>query len=331
MDSGWTLQLDDEGYPVMDGGIRGDEEEFLKLVFQNLRRFENSDRQCLVTTMGDKEVFISSFDDPLIAQAVTFAGKEVTWHFLGDLKFKTNVDDILVDEWQRLHAYVGPEKYPAVMSHRAQADFLLKYPALAELKPQPYRRQSAAPDWQDSYETGCTPWDMGTVNPVFTNHADRMFKETGKQWLLPGAGKGHEIPFFEKAGKEVLAVDLAPGALESFKQLYPSSPAKFIIGDFFTTDLPVVDAIVEKLFFIAIDPALRAQAVQRIHSLLKPGGMWGGAFLTRYADGGPPFGLSEWELRAHTEKLFDVVEWVRSPHSHPRRRSMELWAVLKKK
>ncbi|MEZ4816045.1 MAG: methyltransferase domain-containing protein [Bdellovibrionota bacterium] len=334
MSSEWTLHIDAEGYPVMDGGIRGDDPEFLEIVFKNLRRYKGDDKFPLCTEMNGKEVLLSSFDDPLVAQEVLFEKNKLVWNFLGNLSFEVSLDELRVDEWNRLHAYVGPERIPAVMSHRAQAAFLLKFVDLASLKPSAYRStvsDLSASRWNQPYVDNEMPWDMGGVNPVIAEHSKRMLEQSGNRYLVPGAGTGHEVSFLEKASKSVTALDFSPQAKDKFLEHYPNCSAKYIVGDFFTESLEPFDAALELAFFVAIDPGLRSALVKRMHSLLKPGGFWGGSFFTRYSEEGPPFGLSEWELKQHVQEYFEVIEWQRSPYSHPRRKHMELWALFKKK
>jgi SAM-dependent methyltransferase len=330
--SPWTLHLDDEGYPIMEGGIRGDEEEFLKVVFANLRRFQSSDMQPLFTEMDGKQIIVTAFDDPLIATEVSRVGESLRWRFLGNLEHTTRVNDLRVDEWNRLHAYVGAENIPAVMSRKAQAAFLLNYKDLASLQPQPFRGGTAPTSrWSEAYKKNEATWNMGTPNPVFVAHSSRALAESGPLWLVPGAGHGHEIPVMEKAGKTVTAVDISIEAKEHFRSLYPTSKAEYLVEDFFQQSIRNADAIFDYNFFVALNPKLRAPLIQRIYKLLNKGGLYCGVFFTRIAEGGPPFGLSEWELKAHIDPYFEILEWHRSPHSHPKRAHMELWAMLRKK
>jgi hypothetical protein len=329
----YTLHIDAEGFPVMENGIRGDDPEFLEIVFKNLKRYQSDDKQPLCTDMNGKVVLLSSFDDPLVAREVSYQNGKLLWKFLGNLSFESDAEQLKVDEWNRLHAYLGPEAIPAVMSSKAQAAFLLSYTDLEKLKPLPYR-SSVSPlgieRWNVQYVDNQMPWDMGKLNPVIEKHSQKLIELSGEKFLIPGAGSAHEAPFFEKVQKKVTALDFSPTAKEVFHKTYPQSKADYIVGDFFSYS-GKVDAVLELAFFVAIDPALRKKAVEKIHSLLSPKAYWGGCFITRYAAGGPPFGLSEWELQQHIKDHFEIIEWQRSPHSHPRRNQMELWVLLKKR
>lgn len=318
---------------MVDNRLRADDPEFLEIVFKNIKRYQGSDKQPLCTEMDGKTVLLSSFDDPLVAQEVLYNNGKLQWKFLGGLSYECDANELRVDEWDRLHAYLGPERIPSVMSSKAQAAFLLELSAPENLNPLPYRLNPSSLDasmWNPYYQSDDIPWDMGKLNPVIENHSKRMIAESGEKFLVPGAGTGHELPFFEQFNKKVTALDISPLAKEAFKKNYPSSKANYLIEDFFNYK-EKVDTVLELAFFVAIDPAFRKKTVEKIYSLLNPGGFWGGCFITRYAAGGPPFGLSEWELKQYTKDLFEVVEWQRSPHSHPRRKHMEVWTLLRKK
>lgn len=333
-DATYLLHLDKEGFPVSDSGLRIDDSSFLSQVFLNIHRFQDDDKQPLCTLIDGKTVLLSSFDDPLVAQSVELVGDEIRWSFLGGLNFTSALGDLRVDEWDRLHAYLGPHKIPVVMSHKVQSAFLLH--ASEKLNPDilPFRSATDKLDserWDLPYQKNTMPWDMGKLNPVIEKHSQKLIEFSGESLLIPGAGSGHEVPFFEKYKKKVTALDFSPTAKSNFKKFYPSSLANYLVSDFFKLDKMTFDAVLELAFFVAIDPKLRPDVVRRIHSLLSPRGYWGGCFITRYASGGPPFGLSEYELQRHIEGFFEIVEWQRSPYSHPRRRYMELWVLLKKR
>ena len=332
--SKWHLYLDEEGYPVMEGGIRAEDPEFLQMVFKNLGREAGDDRTPLITQMQHKTVWVTSFDDPLVSQGIEIKGQKSLWKFLGTLDFEVPLSEILVDEWHRFHAYVGGERIPAVMSRKAQAQFLNALPEPETFNPAAYRKRFNSVDWDSAYKTSETPWNVGDVNPTIAGYSQNLLRDSGKVFLVPGAGHGFEAVFLEGAGKNVIAIDQAPTALETFRNLHKNSNVKYWLADFFNESLmnfsEPFDGILENNFLVALNPSLRSQVVARYHSLLKPGGYLAGSFFLRMSEQGPPYGLSEWELREHTKDKFEIVEWIRSKKSHPAREGMELWALLKK-
>jgi hypothetical protein len=325
------IQIDEEGFPITQNGLRLDDESFLERIFLSLHRPQGDDRCPLLTNYDGQEIIVTSFDDPLVAQDVLEVGDQTKWRFLGGLEFTCPLDEIKVDEWNRLHAYLGAEKIPAVMSRKVQARFLLYLKGIENFKPQSYRHAKIQRDWNRAYLDQETPWNMNTINPLFEKHSLRLLKESGNEWLIPGAGHGHEITFFESHSKKVTAFDLSPQVKKEFHNLYPESSCDYKVGDFFQSSLKTFDVVIENYFFVALDPAFRQKTIQRIHNLLSSNGFYAGVFFTRSSQEGPPFGLTEWELRAHIKNFFEIKEWIRSPYSHPKRQDMELWVVLQKK
>jgi len=97
-----------------------------------------------------------------------------------------------------------------------------------------------------------------------------------------------------------------------------------------------VDAIFEHTFFCAIDPLRRKEYVQEVLRVLKPKtGKWFGIFFLLEHPIGPPFALTQWELREFVQKTFDtkmdILAWERIEQSPQQRIHKELWAVLSKK
>lgn len=260
----YTMHLDADGYPLMSGGIRANDPEFLKEVFQNLGRYQKDDKFTLCTQVEGKDILVSSFDDALVAQEIVVHTSSCIWKFLGALQFEVPLDELRVDEWERFHAYVGPSRIPAVMSHKAQAAFLQNFPNLESLHPKAYRSTHDSLDssrWDKPYQSNEMPWDMGRLSPVIEFHSKQMLEKSGKAFLIPGAGGGHEVPFLERAGKKVTALDFSPTAKEVFLKNYPLSKANYVVGDFFKEKLPPFDAILELAFFVALDPSVRPKIV----------------------------------------------------------------------
>jgi SAM-dependent methyltransferase len=328
----YRLKIDQEGYPMNDDGLRLDDESFLKEIFQNLKRHPEGDKFPLLSVSQGNNIYLESFDEPLVAQEVTLEKNTSIWSFLGGLTHKVELEELKTDEWHRLHAFVGEGRIPAVMNHKAQAAFLLSLKDPENLDLQPYRSSTKKLNWDELYKENDTPWEMTSVNPVFEKEAKSFIEKSGKTLLIPGAGIAHEAAYFEKNNKIVSSLDISPLAKEKFHKSYPASKTQYLVGDFFEEELfkSSFEAIIENYFFVALDPELRPKVLKRIHKLLKPQGFYAGVFFMRASEQGPPYGLSEWELQRHIEGLFKIIEWKRSPHSHPRRLGMELWCVLEK-
>ncbi len=64
--------------------------------------------------------------------------------------------------------------------------------------------------------------------------------------------------------------------------------------------------------------------------VIKPGGFWSGIFFLLEHEGGPPFSLTQWELREYTRKGFGIKSWERLEISPPGRLKKELWAEFER-
>lgn len=145
--------------------------------------------------------------------------------------------------------------------------------------------------WNERWETGNTPWDIGGIAPAIRQYLDQL-QDPAMHLLIPGAGRGYEARYlFEKGFSNVWVCDWAPQAKRAFLQAHPNFPeAQFLVADFFSLDLQV-DLILEQTFFCAILPAQRPSYVKKAHELLRPGGKIAGLlFAEPFPFEGPPFG-----------------------------------------
>lgn len=332
------LEIDSEGYPVMSGGIRADDEDFLREIFLNIKRLNNDSRYPLISETNQKRVTLVSFDDPLVATNASLEGDKIKWSFLGGLELYSPLSDLRVDNWNRFHAYLGPNEIPSVMSSKAQARFLNELENPERLSPSPFRNSKRSDDttrWQEAYARQETPWDMGAINPLFLKHGQCIL-DAGPKIFIPGAGRAHEATHFEKHGKQLILSDLSDSARSEFFKVYPQSKAHYLVEDcleeaFSQKYTHYFDVVVENYFFVAIPPSFRNRALSTIHSILKPGAFYSGIFFLRSSEGGPPHGLSQYELKRYSEEHgFKIIDWQVSTASHPSRLHQELWVNLQK-
>jgi hypothetical protein len=334
----YMLQIDEEGFPQFDG-LRVDDESFVRGLLENLRRREPGViGSPLVTRCEGEEVGVDAFDAPLVAQSVEDIDDQgSTWVFPGAIRHQVKHADLEVDEWHRLHAWIGAELLPAVLSRKAQAAFLHGAP-VATLAPRPFRQP--APDrtvngvdfWEACYREGRDGWDMRGPNPILLAKKAELRALAGSRLVVPGAGRGHDVAFLESQGAHVTAIDFAEEAGREFHRLYPASRAEFVRDDAFAYLRGAggsFDSVFEHTIYCAIDPARRREYLEAVHAALRPGGAYFGIFLLRAGPGGPPFGTTQWELRELTRDLFTLEAWELSRDSQAARWGLELWAVLR--
>ncbi len=183
--------------------------------------------------------------------------------------------------------------------------------------------------WNDRYETGRTPWDLGQLSPPLKAIIDGV-ADKNATILIPGAGSGYEVDYLLEQGFQyVTVIDLAPLAIERLDERVGNPSALTIItGDFFAHE-GQYDLILEQTFFCALDPTLRPTYVQHMHDLLKPNGRLAGIlFGIVFPFAGPPFGGAVEEYRALFETVFSHVRLELCELSVKPRLGSEWWVEL---
>lgn len=155
--------------------------------------------------------------------------------------------------------------------------------------------------WEEHYETGHTPWDIGTVSTPLKEYIDQL-EDKQLRILIPGCGRGHEAVYLAEQGFEnVTVIDLVDAAFTELRAKAPS--VRCVTGDFFAHE-GTYDRILEQTLFCAIDPSMRDAYMAKAASLLAPGGKLVGVLFNREFEGGPPFGGSKDEYAGYLEKYF---------------------------
>lgn len=190
--------------------------------------------------------------------------------------------------------------------------------------------------WEESYRRGHTGWDLGMPTPVFERLASSKQFIPGKM-LVICAGRGYDARMFARRGFQVTAVDFAEQAVKEMKSLLePGLKMDVFQADLF--DLPAFmkdefEYILEYTCFCAIDPQRRAEYIESISSLLKPGGFYIAlAFPIGQRAGGPPFMVTPDELiEPLGERGFHLITREVPQDSVPGREGIEELLVLKKR
>ena len=184
-------------------------------------------------------------------------------------------------------------------------------------------------DWDRHWQEKATPWDLGGVTPSLVHWCEHN-SLAGRHVMVPGCGAGHDAHFLSRRAGAVTAVDISAGALQAAREAYPQSRTTWLHADLFTMDPSThqYDAIWEYTCYCAMGPARRDSYGDRIHALLKPGGIyWGLVFATvTNPDLGPPFQVAPEAFRDWLAARFvvDTLDFP-APHSVKPRRGTEIW------
>ncbi|MCU0523678.1 MAG: TPMT family class I SAM-dependent methyltransferase [Elainella sp. Prado103] len=156
--------------------------------------------------------------------------------------------------------------------------------------------------WQGRYQEGTDRWDLGQPAPPFVSLLTADQAPAPGSMAVLGSGRGHDALLFAAHGFAVTGFDFAPFAIETATQAAQQRglPAQFLCRDIFTLAEEFshqFDYVLEHTCFCAILPEQRADYVQMVHQILRPGGELIALFWAHSRPGGPPFGVSLAEIR----------------------------------
>lgn len=186
--------------------------------------------------------------------------------------------------------------------------------------------------WQERYQNNEIGWDVGTITDPLKAYIDQI-EDKSIKILIPGAGNSYEFEYLINNGfNNVFVLDIVNPPLENIKTRIPNcNPNQLILSDFFEHNAQY-DLILEQTFFCALEPALRANYVQKMKSLLKPNGKIAGLlFQFPLTEVGPPFGGSKEEYIRLFENDFEIKTLETAYNSIKPRQENELFFIFTKK
>lgn len=199
--------------------------------------------------------------------------------------------------------------------------------------------------WELLYQQGTTGWDLGGPTPAFAALLAGPDAPRPGKMMVPGCGRGYDAVLFARHGFEVVGVDHAPSALADAQRLAREAgvTCTFVQEDLFA--LPerypqAFDYVLEYTCFCAINPQRREEYVQAMAGVLRTGGELVGLFFPVLSpvEGpagsvleGPPFPMSEQEVREVFSARFDIEQLAPTAHTVSPRRGKELLGRMKRK
>lgn len=186
--------------------------------------------------------------------------------------------------------------------------------------------------WENRYQKHNTGWDIGYPSPPLTAYIDELSNKE-IEILIPGAGYAHEAHYlFQQGFDRVKVLDFSARALQALRQKYPEIPPEWLVQSDFFKHEGSYDLILEQTFFCALDPALRENYVNAMHSLLKKNGVLAGVFFNfERTEQGPPYGGSYQEYYELFEPLFKIHKMEACYNSIKPRAGSELFFIFEKR
>ena len=170
--------------------------------------------------------------------------------------------------------------------------------------------------WEDLYARARDGWDLGRPNPVLGAHLARRPPPLGLV-AVPGCGRGHDARLLARRGYRVVGFDFVPEIARAARDLAERDGVEVTFEERDVFGLAAAypghfDGVWEYTCFCAIDPARRAEYVEVLAQILKPGGWLLACFFPMDPPGrsasGPPFPVKAAEVRALLAERFDLVE-----------------------
>ena len=179
--------------------------------------------------------------------------------------------------------------------------------------------------WHDKWERQQIGFHLNEVNPFLTRYWKQLGLNGGTV-LVPLCGKSLDMVWLNQHDHYVVGNELSNAALEGFiseQQLqvnhhnhdtlncYSNDGYQLWQGDFFNLNeekLPRLNAFYDRAALIALPPQMRQRYWAHLASLLQPGTP--GLLITldypQQQFNGPPFCVTEEEVRQLSEGLFEV-------------------------
>ena len=186
-------------------------------------------------------------------------------------------------------------------------------------------------DWNERYLEEHTPWDRGESSPAALGWANST---APCEVLVPGCGRGHEVVDLARRGFEVIALDIAPAALQALSEELEQQglEARLVTGDVleWTPDSPV-EAVYEQTCFCALDPEHWETYARQLGRWVAPGGTLVASFMQTHTEGGPPYHCDLERMESLLSEWFEWPDKTARKIPHPRGDIFELAVELKRR
>lgn len=145
--------------------------------------------------------------------------------------------------------------------------------------------------WESFYQAGKTGWDRGSTSKNLLYWIEASLLSPCRV-LVPGCGNGYEVITLAQKGFEVVAIDIAPSAINNLQKALENEglSAELVLADFFTwRPSEGFDVIYEQTSLCALPPKEWELYEVQLYKWLKPQGKIFAQFMQTRQEGGPPY------------------------------------------
>jgi len=179
--------------------------------------------------------------------------------------------------------------------------------------------------WHDRWASNEIGFHKSEANPLLVNYLDELSLATGSRIFLPLCGKTLDIGWLLARGYRVAGAELSAIAIDQlFAQLgvtptitkvgalghYHAPQVDLFAGDIFNVTpelLGPVDAVYDRAALVALPQQMRARYTAHLTTLIAQAPQLLISFeYDQQAMEGPPFSVSEEEIRQHYGQRYDI-------------------------
>jgi SAM-dependent methyltransferase len=336
------IQIDEEGYFQSEQTRISDPENGRTW----LASVHKDEQNHLLCDVGGVATIVEPFDEPFVA--LDIEQQTGLWSLTMPYGHRESFDpkSITVDEWDRFHGRTS-RGIAFVLSRAAQARFFDLLDSFDDdsvvidgqrSRVQPWLQENLDTKqnefWTNIYRTETPRWELEAPSHALPSLVPRLRLQRCRI-CVAGAGSGNDAAWFAEQGHIVTAIDFSEEAIARAKSKYGRLPdLKFLQADVFNLPAEMsgtFDIVFEHTLYCAITPSRRNELVRVWRRLLTDQGHLMGVFFAFDKPTGPPFGGSEWELRARLSKQFQPLYWNRLRDSRPNRLGHEVFIYAQKK
>lgn len=179
--------------------------------------------------------------------------------------------------------------------------------------------------WFNCWKNNTIGFHESEANPNLVKHLDLLKLAPGKRILLPLCGKTLDIPWLASKGFQIVGIELSELAIQQlFDEMgvrpevstqgqikrYHAENVDILVGDFFSVDkeaLGQVDAVFDRGSLVALPVEMRKQYASHLNTLVARTPQLVVCYqYDQSLMSGPPFSVSEEELRQHYAQHYNL-------------------------